>query len=300
YATSRYLFGFDLLLALFVGGTLTATSIGVTVRILRDVNRQNSREGQIVLGAAVIDDILGVLLLALLYEFSQTGDLSAANLLRLVLFIGVFFALAPLAAKLISTLIGHYHRASQMPGLVATLIVSLVMVFAWLAHIVGAPELLGGFTAGLALSRRFFLPFGAALQADPEFSSHVHEQMKPIIQLFTPIFFATVGLSLDLSSVDWGSLFFWIFSISLAAVAVATKILGALLLREPLARRVVIGMSMVPRGEVGLVFAELGRQTGLLDQQVFAIVVIVIAYTTLFTPFWLRLFYRRCGHLLAD
>ena len=79
-----------------------------------------------------------------------------------------------------------------------------------------------------------------------------------------------------------------------------SKILGALILREQFARRVIIGMSMVPRGEVGLVFAELSRHTGLFNPEIYAIVVIVIAYTTLFTPFWLRLFYRYYGHLIED
>ena len=297
YAASRYVFGFDLLLALFVGGTLTATSIGVTVRILRDVDRQNSREGQIVLGAAVIDDILGVLLLALLYEFSQSGELSAANLVRLVTFIGVFFALAPLAAKLISALIARYHRATQLPGLVATLIVSLVMVFAWLAHIVGAPELLGGFTAGLALSRRFFLPFGAALARDHRLADEVERDMKPIVQLFTPIFFVTVGLSLDLREVEWTSSFIWLFSLSVGFVAIAGKIAGGfLLVREHWLMRSAVGMAMVPRGEVGLIFAELGRAAGVFDGATYAAVVLVIAYTTLFSPFWIKLFYKWFGN----
>lgn len=296
YVASRALFGFDQLLALFVGGTLTATSIGVTVRILRDVNRQNSREGQIVLGAAVIDDILGVLLLALLYEFAQTGDFSAENLVRPALFIGVFFAIAPLAAKLISTVIGRYHRATQMPGLVATLIVSLVMVFAWLAHIVGAPELLGGFTAGLALSRRFFLPFGASLARDHRLADEVERDMKPIVQLFTPIFFVTVGLSLDLREVDWTSAFIWLFSLSVGFVAIVGKIAGGyLLVREHWLMRSAVGMAMVPRGEVGLIFAELGRSSGIFDGGTYAAMVLIIAYTTLFSPFWIKFFYRLFG-----
>ncbi len=296
YAAGRFLFGFDVLLSLFIGGTLTATSIGVTVRILRDVDRQNSQEGQIVLGAAVIDDVLGVLLLAFLYEFSQTGDLSAANLGRLVLFIGVFFALAPVAAKLISTVIAHYHRATQMPGLVATLIVSLVMVFAWLAHVVGAPELLGGFTAGLALSRRFFLPFGVSLARNHELANEVERDMKPIVQLFTPIFFVVVGLSLDLREVEWTSGFIWLFSLSVGFVAIVGKIAGGyLLVREHWLMKSAVGMAMVPRGEVGLIFAELGRAAGIFDGEVYAAMVLVIAYTTLFSPFWIKLFYRLFG-----
>jgi Kef-type K+ transport system membrane component KefB len=209
--------------------------------------------------------------------------------------------LAPALAKAISYIIHRWESFSEIPGIVPTSIVSLVLFLAWLSHAIGIPELLGGFATGLALSRRFFLPFGVALKADPEFSNQVQEQMKPIINLFTPIFFAMVGLSLDLSSLDWSSSFFWIFSISLVAVAILSKSCGALLLsNETLTRRIVIGMSMVPRGEVGLIFAQLGLLSAVFNPEIYTTVVIVIAYTTLFTPYWLRLFYRHYGHLLAD
>ena len=303
YGVSRYLFGQELLLALFIGGTLTATSIGVTVHILRDVGRQNSREGQIVLGAAVIDDVLGVLLLAFLYEFSRTGDLSLVNVGRLGMFIGSFFLLAPIAAKLLSAIIRQLHLRSGETEVVATMIVSLVLLFAWLAEEVGAPELLGGFAAGLALSRRFFLPFGAALGRDPGFADRVEEEMRPIISLFTPIFFVTVGLSLNLREVDWSSAFVWIFSLTLAVVAIGGKIAGGYLLRgEHWLMKSAVGMAMVPRGEVGLIFAELGRGAGIFDAPTYAAVVLVIAYTTLFSPFWIKFFYRLYGHRpeLAD
>jgi Kef-type K+ transport system membrane component KefB len=164
-----------------------------------------------------------------------------------------------------------------------------------LSHTVGIPELLGGFATGLALSRRFFIPFGVALRADPEFSQQVHDDMRPIIHLFTPIFFVYVGLTLDFSSIDWSSHFFWLFSISLTAVAILSKIGGALLIRESLIRRIAIGMAMVPRGEVGLIFAELGRASGLFNNEIYTSLIMVIAYTTLLTPFWLKLFYKRYG-----
>jgi len=296
FATSRYLFGQELLLALFIGGTLTATSIGVTVRILRDVGRQDSREGQIVLGAAVIDDVLGVLLLAFLYEFSQTGDLSIVNVGRLTLYIGAFFVLAPVLAKLVSYLIREYARLVPGEAVLPAMVVSLVLLFAWLAHAIGAPELLGGFAAGLALSRRFFLPFGAALGRDPQFAEQVERDMRPVFSLFTPIFFVTVGLSLDLREVDWGSAFVWVFSLTLALVAIIAKIGGGwMLLREHWLMKTAVGMAMVPRGEVGLIFAELGRSAGIFDGATYAAVVLVIAYTTLFSPFWIKIFYRLYG-----
>ena len=208
--------------------------------------------------------------------------------------------IAPAMAKAISYIIQRWESLSEIPGIVPTSIVSLVLFLAWLSHFIGIPELLGGFATGLALSRRFFLPFGAALKADPQFSNEVHEQMKPIIYLFTPIFFATVGLSLDLSALDWSSPFFWTFSTALLVVAVLSKVCGAIFLRENLARRIAIGMAMVPRGEVGLIFAQIGMITGLFAIEIYTTVVIVVAYTTLFTPIFLRLFYRRFGQQLAE
>jgi Kef-type K+ transport system membrane component KefB len=285
--------GLPLLPALFVGGTLTATSIGITVRVLADLKRQDSHEGRVVLGAAVLDDVLGVMLLALLYEFSVGGGVSLANVGKVLLFVGLFFVLAAPAAKLMSLVIKRFDKISEVPGLVPTSMVSLVLFFAWLAHAVGAPELLGGFAVGLALSRRFFLPFGTALHADPVFAHRVEDQMKPIVHLFTPIFFVMVGLSLNLRDVDWGSGFIWLLSLSLLGAAVLGKLLGAMLIPETWPMRWIIGTAMVPRGEVGLIFAELGRTSGILDNQIYAGMVIVIALTTLLPPFIMKWMYRR-------
>lgn len=300
FALSYYWFELDQIVSLLIAGTMTATSIGITMRTLSDLGRGQSREGRIILGAAVLDDIMGVLLLAILFNFITSGSVDIAGAAKILLFMLVFFLIAPAMAKSISYIIHRWEKVSEIPGMIPTTVVSLVLFLAWISHAVGIPELLGGFATGLALSRRFFLPFGIALKADPKFSRRVNKQMQPIIQLFTPIFFAAVGLSLDLSALDWSSLFFWIFSLSLAAVAILSKIFAGLLIRERLAHRVIIGMSMVPRGEVGLVFAEIGRHTGLFNTEIYTTVVIVIAYTTLFTPFWLRLFYRHYGHLVEE
>ena len=293
FAVCRYAFDFEPLPSLMVGGTLTATSIGITVRVLTDLGRRHSTEGQIILGAAVLDDVMGVMLLSVLYDFSQHGHISGAHLLRIGAFIGLFFVLAPVAAKLISHMIDVFHRRHDTPGLIPTTMVALVLSFAGLAHFVGAPELLGGFAAGLALSRRFFLPFGIALAADHHFSDLILSQMKPIVRLFTPIFFVMVGLSLDLRIVDWGSSQTWVISLALLAVAIAGKFGGALCVFQSANTRVAIGMGMVPRGEVGLVFAELSRVTGMLDPGTYAILMLVIAYTTLLAPFWIKSFYKR-------
>lgn len=300
FSLSYWVFDLSLLVALFIGGTLTATSIGITVRVLSDLKRQQSPEGQIVLGAAILDDVLGVMLLALLYEFSIGGGVSFLNAGKVLVFVGTFFILAPIAAKLFSLVIKHFDSVSSIPGLLPTTIVSLVLFFAWLAHALGAPELLGGFAAGLALSRRFFLPMGVALHADDHFAHRIEDQMKPIVQLFTPIFFVFVGLSLNLREIDWSSSFIWIFSLSLLLVAVVGKLVGAFLIKEPCVARWIIGMAMIPRGEVGLIFAELGRVSGIINNEIYAGMVIVIALTTLLPPFVLKWFYGRYGERLQS
>jgi len=293
FAVSNYLFGLSVLVSLFIGGTLTATSIGITVRVLTDLHIHHGKEGQIVLGAAVLDDIFGVILLALLYEFATGGGVSLANTGKVMAFISIFFITAPVAAKLISHVIGEFEHRTEIPGLIPVMMVSLVLLFAWLAKEVGAPEMLGGFAAGLALSRRFFLPLGIALHGDPAFAHKIEVQIRPIVYLFTPIFFVTVGLSLNLKEVDWGSYHIWGLSLALLVVAVAGKSAGALVIRENWPSRVAISIAMVPRGEVGLIFAELGRSSGVFDSETYAALIIVIALTTLVSPIVLEWYLER-------
>lgn len=292
YAVAHFGFGLSPLVSLFIGGTLTATSIGITVRVLADLGRQQSEEGRIVLGAAVVDDVLGVVLLAVLYEYTTGGGVSLFNTGKVLLLVAIFFVTAPIAAKLMSGVIRSVDGVTQIPGLIPTTVVALVLASAWVAHELGAPELLGGFAAGVALSRRFFLPFGAALSEDADFAHRVEEQMKPIVHLFTPIFFVMVGLSLDLTRVDPGSAFIWTFSGALLAVAAVGKLAAGFFITGPLRMRYIIGLAMVPRGEVGLVFAQLGLMSGTFTDQVYAAIVLVIALTTLLPPFMLKAAYR--------
>ena len=295
FALAYWVFDLAILVSLFIGGTLTATSIGITMRVLMDLTRHHEREGQIILGAAVFDDVLGIVLLALLYEFSIGGGINFYNASKVLLFVVTFFVLAPIAAKFISLLIKHFDETTKISGLIPTSVVSLVLFFAWLAHAVGAPELLGGFAAGLALSRRFFLPLGISLHSDPVFAHRIEEQMNPIIFLFTPIFFVMVGLSLNLRVIDWESSFIWTFSICLFLVAVLGKLGGAFFIQEPWRDRLIIGLAMIPRGEVGLIFAELGRVSEIFSNEIYAGMVIVIALTTVFPPLIIKWVYHIYG-----
>ena len=299
FALSYWGFDLSLIVSLFVGGTLTATSIGVTVRVLRDLGRHQSEEAQVVLGAAVLDDILGVVLLALLFEFSIGGGVNLTNASKVLAFIVIFMLLAPVVANLMAKTIGHFDKRSRIAGLIPTAIVTLVLFFAWLAHAVGAPALIGGFAAGLALSRRFFLPFGVALvHSDSHFVQRIENNMKPIIQLFTPIFFVMVGLSLNLQEVDWSSPLVWQLGAAFIVLAMVSKMAGAFLIKEALHFRWAVGLAMIPRAEVGLIFAELGRVAGVLNQEVYAVMILTIAATTILPPFMLKWFYGVYGHHL--
>jgi len=291
---AHQLLGLSTIVSLFIGGTLTATSIGVTVRVLKDLGRLEAPEANIVLGAAVIDDIFGVLLLTVLLEFGLYGEVGWTNAGKVATFIVIFLLLAPLLAKGFAVIVRRFNKVSRLPGLIPTLIVCIVLLFAMIAHGVGAPELIGGFAAGLALSRRFYLPFGLALhESDKGFVERIEVEMRPIIQLFTPIFFVMVGLSLNLNAVAWQSPVIWQASALFVTLAFLSKIAGPLILSDPWRTRWAIGLAMIPRAEVGLIFAELGRLSGIFDDTIYAVMVLTIAVTTIAPPFMLKAFYQR-------
>ncbi len=292
FTLSYYVFDFSLLTSMFIASTLSATSIGITLRVLRDLKKQNSSESQIIIGAAVLDDIIGIVLLAMLYEFSISGEINLWSTIKVLLFIILFFLISPILAKGVAYIIKKWDERSEIPGLLPTTIVSLILLFAWIAHALGAPELLGGFAAGLALSRQFFFPFAAFLHESKEFSHRVEEQMKPIVHLFTPIFFVAIGLSLNLRSVNWESSFIWLLSGSLTIAAILGKLFSAFFIKEKnRLKQFIIGTAMIPRGEVGLIFANVGLNASVLKNDIYAAIVLVITITTLIAPFALRWLY---------
>lgn len=288
-----YLFGLSLPVSLFIGGTLTATSIGITLRVLRDIHKEQTNIAQIVIGAAVIDDIFGVIILVFIYDFSVTGELSLANTGQVALFIFAFLLLAPALANLVSDLFRRIEKQRKVPGFIPTVIISLILLFAYLSHLSGAPEILGSFAAGIALSRRFFLPFGLGLKKNEEFIEKVKSNMTPIIQLFTPIFFVMVGLSMNIKVIDFSSLEFWSMGITFLLIAILGKYLGAYFITQKCyTNKMLIGISMIPRGEVGLIFAEIGRINGILSNEVYAVLIFVIIITTIVPPFLLKYLFK--------
>jgi len=242
----------------------------------------------------VLDDIFGVVLLAILYDFSQSGEVNLMDTGRVFLFITAFFLIAPVAAKLMALLIHKYDSHTNYPGLIPVSIISLVLFFAWLAHQMGAPEIIGGFAAGLALSRRFFLPFGVAIGENQNFAEKIEKQMRPIVLLFTPIFFVTVGLSINMQDINWGEAHVWLFGGAILLVSVVGKMLFPFFLKTlSLQKKIIVGLSMVPRGEVGLIFAEIGRAADIFDNEVYTALIVVIVLTTVLPPLLIKTAYAK-------
>lgn len=303
YGASAWLFGLPELTALFIGGTLTATSIGITARVLGDLDKRHSDEAQIIVGAAVLDDILGVLALAFLYQFAVEKQASVQALGEVSLYIVLFMLLAPLVAKLAADVIDRLDQRASTPGLLLTMALSLILLFSWLAHALGAPEIMGGFAAGLAFSRHFRISMNICLPftkcaifrsgASTILAHRLEEQMRPLIHTFSPMFFVMVGVSLNLHVVDWGSGFIWKLAGVLLLAAFFGKFASGYCIRESRRTQTAIGLAMIPRGEVGLIFAQLGFSQGILNGELYAALLIVIALTTMSPPFLLKWFYGR-------
>lgn len=294
FFVSYFLFQYSLLTSLFIGCTLTATSIGITLRVLKELKKQATHESQIILAAAVLDDIFGIILLSVLYEFSSSGEINIWNIGKIILLISFFLILSPLIAKGASYLIEKWEKKTNIPGLLPAILFALILLFAWSAHSLGAPELLGGFVVGIALSEKFFSP-------SKTFIHKVETQVKPLVHLFTPIFFVSIGLSLNLKELEWSSLPIWNLTGTLLLAAVLGKLFSGLFLKgEGNKSKFLIGTSMIPRGEVGLIFASVGLSAGVLESKIYTSLILVITITTLIAPLVLRCFYKKNKHKTTE
>ncbi|MCX7737899.1 MAG: cation:proton antiporter [Hydrogenothermaceae bacterium] len=291
FLASFYLFNLPVATSLFIGGTLTATSIGITVKVLSDLGKMHYRFAQIVLAAAVLDDIFGVIVLAVLYEFTKQGSVDLNHTLTLVFYIATFFLISPLLAKIIAKMINIFSLKLRSEEFIPVAIMSMIFLFAYLSYEVGSPEILGAFTVGLALSRRFILPFAAFLRIEEKekMVDKIEHSIHPLVYVLTPIFFVSIGLSLNLKVIDFSSLEFWKMSIVLLFIGIVGKVLSGLFIKtSSFKEKLLIGFSMLPRGEVGLIFAEIGKQSKLFDDIVYAVIIFVVAFTTLMAPLTLK------------
>jgi Na+:H+ antiporter len=269
----------------FLGATLTATSVGITARVLRDLGRSGSPEAKVILGAAVLDDVLGLVILAVVaavISAANTGQPFSAVQISLVLGKAILFLFGALVLG-VSLSPRVFGSASRLQGSGVLLAVALAFCFAlsWLAALVGLAPIVGAYAAGLVLEKAHFRRF-------TERGEHqLEELISPISSFLVPVFFVLMGMRVGLEVFAQPGV------LALAAALTFVAILGkqacSLGAIGGKLDRLTIGLGMIPRGEVGLIFANVGLGLSIagervVDQAIFSALVIMVIVTTLVTP----------------
>jgi len=288
---------------LFLGAALTATSVGITARVFKGLGKLQLPEAQIVLGAAVIDDVMGLIILAVISAMVTAGAISIGMVSwiagKAILFLIGGIILGQLFAPKIGKLFSKIHTGVAMKF---TLAVSFGLVFAFLAQKIGLAPIVGAFVAGLVLDPvhfRFFknshmveeikevaentektLKSKLDLIIKKYSDKHIEDLLEPLAHFVVPIFFVLTGMGVKLNVM----FDIKILSVALAITAVAFigKYVSGMVVGKM--RKSLVGFGMVPRGEVGLIFASIGKGLGVVSDEVFSIIVIMVIFTTLLTP----------------
>ncbi|HID49017.1 MAG TPA: cation:proton antiporter, partial [Chromatiales bacterium] len=267
---------------LFVAATLGATSIGITARVLKELKLMHSREAHIILGAAVIDDILGLVMLAIVSGIIVAGSFDpwhGARIIGLALaFLYIAFKAGPYFLRFAINLVRH------LDVIEAKMFISFlfVMVLAWFASLAGLATIVGAFAAGVILHDAYFQHWGKP----EEHRFCIRDLIAPLEVILVPIFFVLMGIQVKLES------FFDIHVIVMAGGLTLAAILGKWVSGYVAGKGVnhlAIGIGMVPRGEVGLVFASIGKSLEVLSDALFSSLVLMVIITTLVTPTALKL-----------
>lgn len=271
--------------AVFVGAAMVATSVGITARVLRDLGVMGSKEARIILGAAVIDDILGIMVLTVAQGVSSPGGLSTLGLAALVVQVIAFtLFLLLVGTRLIRRYSAHFEYL-RMPNPTFVVAVALCLGLAALAGYIGLAAIIGAFLAGMVL-------------AEAKESHRIERNTMGVYEFLVPFFFVITG-----SLVDW-RLFLQPDVLALAGavivLAVLGKVVGGILGGLRLAPRsaLILGAGMVPRGEVGFIVASIGTSIGAIPQDMFSVVIIMSIVTTLVVPPVLKLLFA--GHPDTD
>ena len=275
------MFGYEIATAVFVGALLVATSVSISVQTLKELGRLKSKEGVTILGAAVLDDVLGVITLSAVLGFTAggvDGGTGAGAILTVLIKIVVFFAIAVLLGYFALPKVMAWFKNLNVTQTVLSVGIVSALLFAYLGELFGVAGIVGAYVCGLMLS---LTPFREELTHRVEAFSY---------PFFVPMFFFNIGLVANFQEMSTGII--W-FSLVLSFVAVITKIIGcgigAKLSKFTTRDSVGIGVGMVARGEVGLIIAMIGIEGGLIDNDLFGAAVIVVLVTTLVTPPLLKL-----------
>jgi Kef-type K+ transport system membrane component KefB len=279
---------------IFIAATLCATSVGITARVFKDLGKLATREARIILGAAVIDDVLGLLILAIvagaIRAASTGGVLSMFDVALIALKSVVFLILSIAIGHLLVPRLLRGAGRLESRGVLLTLAIAFCLILAWAAAKVGLAPIVGAFAAGLVLDEVHYKPAEGRNERD------LHDLLQPVSTVLVPIFFVLMGLRVDLR------LFIRLDILGLAAALTAAAIIGkqicALGVIERGINRLAVGLGMIPRGEVGLIFAGIGATLMLtnasgvrepvISSAIFGAVVIMVIITTLITPIALK------------
>ena len=275
---------------IFIGATLCATSVGITARVLKDIGKLSTRESKIILGAAVIDDVLGLLILAIVVGAVKSSG--AGTEMKALDF--VWIAARALAFLVCAVILGKYlvpqlfRGAGRLEGrgVLLALAVSICFLLAWVAAKVGLAPIVGAFAAGLVLEDAHFIHIPDRTKRD------LQELLQPLNTVLVPIFFVLMGIKVDLRQLARPELL--AFACALTLAAIFGKQICSLAVVERGLNRLSIGIGMVPRGEVGLIFAGIGAtlvlpdasgaNQSIISPSTFGAVVIMVIITTLITP----------------
>lgn len=277
------IFGIDTIPAVFAGAALTATSIGITAKVLAEMQKLSSREGQIIIGAAVLDDVLGIIVLAVVASLAKTGEIEILNVAFLIAGAAAFLVGSIFIGRLLSPYFVMVVNQMRTRGQVIISSLIFAFVLAYIAAAIQLEAILGAFAAGLILA---------------ETSKHkeIEEQISPIADMLVPIFFIVVGARTDLSvlnPLEPANRAGLVIASFLVIVAVVGKVIaGFAIFGQPGINRLAVGVGMIPRGEVGLVFAGVGAASGVLNESLDAAIIVMVIFTTFLAPPLLRVVFK--------
>ena len=277
------IFGMPTIPAVFAGAALTATSIGITSKVLSELGQLKSTEGQIIVGAAVIDDVLGIIVLAVVASLAKTGEVDVTNLVYLIISATAFLLGSIFLGKFFNKSFVAIAEKLQTRGKLVIPALIFAFFMAFLANAIHLEAILGAFAAGLVLD-------------ETDKRKELDQQVLPIADILVPIFFVSVGARVDLSVLNptiaenrQGL----VIAAFLIVVAIIGKVItGWAAFGEEKINRLAIGIGMIPRGEVGLVFAGIGAASGVLDKPLQAAIIIMVILTTFVAPPMLRFAFK--------
>ena len=266
---SALAFGFGHVPALVGGAALCATSVGISARVLSDLGRLESLEGRVVLGAAVLDDIVGLVILAVVADVVAGTDVDAFRIARITLIAILFFVVAIVLGTRVAPPAFRVVERIKSAGALGVFGLAFAFALALLAKVSGSALIVGAFAAGLVL---FVVPQRQEIERSTTTIGH----------FFVPIFFATVGAAVDLRALANGRSL--AIGFALIVCGVGGKIVAGYAPWWFRGRKLLVGAAMVPRGEVGLIFAQMGLSTGAIDAGLFGAIMLMVLTTTLITP----------------